>query len=205
MEASIESTFNHLSTLPLPPPYALEVAELSDDIDKVPGEIVLDKEGRLLKEYLTYRGFTNYLNESFDQAILRDIPGYICNMVISIPDTDRVITFDPKSFMYRKPTDEENGQVKNRYPQTCRDRSMTYDLTIYADMIEVKRSDPTAITNRKKVNIGAIPMPLGCSGCYLHGMDEQQRSEIGECPHDPLGYFIVDGQEKVLLLLEMLR
>ena len=49
----------------------------------------------------------------------------------------------------------------------------------------------------KDVFIGYIPIMVFSSKCYLS--DPKKRIEYGECDHDPGGYFIINGNEKVLL------
>lgn len=51
-----------------------------------------------------------------------------------------------------------------------------------------------------------MPIMLRSSNCVLTGKSHFELSKMNECPHDPGGYFIVNGQEKVILIQEqMLR
>lgn len=45
---------------------------------------------------------------------------------------------------------------------------------------------------------------LRSSNCVLFGKSEFELSKMNECPHDPGGYFVVRGQEKVILIQEQL-
>eukprot|EP01133_Synstelium_polycarpum_P012922 gene12922-15179_t len=56
----------------------------------------------------------------------------------------------------------------------------------------------------KKVVIGRIPIMLRSSNCVLTNKTHEQLANLGECPMDPGGYFIVRGAEKVLLNHEQL-
>ena len=38
--------------------------------------------------------------------------------------------------------------------------------------------------------------------CILRGLDSIQLSELGECPYDQGGYFVINGKEKVFLSQE---
>jgi len=53
-----------------------------------------------------------------------------------------------------------------------------------------------------KVKIGAIPIMLHSKLCILRGQPEQVLREMGECPYDQGGYFIIDGKEKVVIAQE---
>ena len=45
---------------------------------------------------------------------------------------------------------------------------------------------------------------LRSSHCVLSGKSEHELAKMNECPHDPGGYFIVRGQERVILIQEQL-
>lgn len=42
-----------------------------------------------------------------------------------------------------------------------------------------------------------MPIMLRSSHCVLTGKSEHELAKMNECPHDPGGYFIVRGQERV--------
>ena len=50
-----------------------------------------------------------------------------------------------------------------------------------------------------KVFIGKIPIMLRSEYCSLHDHTDKELTELGECPYDEGGYFIVNGSEKVLI------
>lgn len=49
-----------------------------------------------------------------------------------------------------------------------------------------------------------IPIMLGSARCNLTGKNEKELAEMNECPSDPKGYFIIKGNEKVILIQEQL-
>ncbi|KAB1200828.1 DNA-directed RNA polymerase III subunit RPC2 [Morella rubra] len=49
-----------------------------------------------------------------------------------------------------------------------------------------------------------MPIMLRSCCCVLYGKDEAQLAELGECPLDPGGYFVIKGTEKVMLIQEQL-
>lgn len=49
-----------------------------------------------------------------------------------------------------------------------------------------------------------MPIMLGSSNCALTGKSLFELAKMNECPHDPGGYFIVNGQEKVILIQEQM-
>lgn len=40
--------------------------------------------------------------------------------------------------------------------------------------------------------------------CVLSGKSEEELAMLKECPHDPGGYFVIKGVEKVILMQEQL-
>lgn len=49
-----------------------------------------------------------------------------------------------------------------------------------------------------------MPIMLRSSNCVLTNKSEFELAKMNECPLDPGGYFIVKGQEKVILIQEQL-
>ena len=86
-------------------------------------------------------------------------------------------------------------------PFECRLRDCTYSAPIYVDVRY--RRGPQIVTT-KRVPIGCIPIMLRSSKCVLHNQSWSQLEALKECPHDPGGYFVVKGVEKVILMQEQL-
>ena len=53
-----------------------------------------------------------------------------------------------------------------------------------------------------ETTIGQLPVMIGSKVCNLCGLSDAERTEQGEDPSDPGGYFIVNGTERVLMTLE---
>jgi DNA-directed RNA polymerase III subunit RPC2 len=49
-----------------------------------------------------------------------------------------------------------------------------------------------------------MPIMLRSAKCVLHGKTSDEMADMGECPLDPGGYFIIRGTEKVILIQEQL-
>ena len=94
-------------------------------------------------------------------------------------------------------------------PQQCRLRDMTYAAPITVDL-EYTRGKELVVKKGKvpgtgAVLIGAMPLMLRSSRCVLSACkSEAELAQLGECPLDPGGYFIVKGVEKVILSQEQL-
>ena len=62
----------------------------------------------------------------------------------------------------------------------------------------------TEIVRKKGLKIGYIPVMLRSQICCLANKTHAEMAQLGECPLDPGGYFIVKGTERVLLMQEQL-
>jgi DNA-directed RNA polymerase II subunit RPB2 len=47
-----------------------------------------------------------------------------------------------------------------------------------------------------------VPIMLRSSYCTLYQLSDKKLTELGECPYDQGGYFIINGSEKVLIAQE---
>lgn len=98
--------------------------------------------------------------------------------------------------------DARQGWVETAVtPNECRLRDMTYAAPIYVDFVYPRQSGNVRKTD---VMIGRMPMMLRSSKCVLNGRSESEMAWLNECAVDPGGYFIVRGQEKVILVQEQL-
>lgn len=100
------------------------------------------------------------------------------------------------SFELGKPTSEELGE--NLYPSECRERGITYTVPLFA--IVSRKFDDEMIDNLR-IKLGEIPVMVGSKFCNLHGMNEKQLVHAGEDLTEFGGYFIVNGNEKVIRML----
>ena len=111
------------------------------------------------------------------------------------------------------------------YPHSCRLRKMTYSAALFCE-VRVRRykeipseehtADDTKIGPHShegkvklvsdhihsKVDIGRIPVMLKSEWCNLSQVTEAEMPYTNECMHDQGGYFVVKGNEKVLISQE---
>lgn len=109
---------------------------------------------------------------------------------------------------------QNTEEVRVLYPNEARLRNVSYVSTVYADIIvkityatregrEIKKSTLTVSEETfKKWPLFKIPIMLHSKYCILHNKPKEFLKEVGECPYDNGGYFIVDGSEKVLISLQ---
>ncbi|KZV46369.1 hypothetical protein F511_07921 [Dorcoceras hygrometricum] len=103
---------------------------------------------------------------------------------------------------------ESDGETNTLYPKAARLRNLSYSSPLYVDVTKrvIKRGydcEEVAETQEfTKVFIGKVPIMLRSSYCSLYRLSEKDLTELGECPYDQGGYFIINGSEKVLIAQE---
>jgi len=111
---------------------------------------------------------------------------------------------------YTKPKlQEATGRVKPMLPAEARIRNFTYAAQMHADIRFVARTykgeklDTFDEESRvfEGISMGKLPVMLGSSLCLLKDYPASL-AEMGECSHDPLGYFVVHGSERTILCQE---
>ena len=106
-----------------------------------------------------------------------------------------------------KPTIYENGEQRVMYPNEARLRDLTYQTEIFANILLkfiTREGDSETIQEVQfpNIKIGAFPIMLHSKLCCLQDQAFDVLKEMGECPYDQGGYFIIDGKEKVIVAQE---
>ena len=158
---------------------------------------------KLLPAFLSARGLVKQHIDSFNYLVTRDI-----HQIVMAQSNKRLTSdVDPKWFAEYEnvtigaPSYMDGMSPKELTPQICRVRDMTYASPIYVDVVYYKE---TEIVRKKGLKIGYIPVMLRSQICCLHGKTHAEMFQLGECPLDPGGYFVVKGTERVLLMQEQL-
>jgi len=111
---------------------------------------------------------------------------------------------------YTKPRIQEaTGRVKPMLPMEARVRNFTYASQMHADVRFIARTykgDRLESYDEESrvfegISLGKLPVMLGSSLCLLKDYPLKPE-EYGECPYDPMGYFIIHGTERTILCQE---
>ena len=103
-----------------------------------------------------------------------------------------------------RPITYEDGTPKLITPNDARMRNLTYETHLFAKvLIRITTRDSNVFTKIfNNVAIGSIPIMLHSDVCLLKNQGSNILRELGECPYDTGGYFIIDGKEKVIVAQE---
>ena len=143
----------------------------------------------------------------------------------SLSEDGKTIINDGSNVFIGKPVINEDGKQKNLFPNEARLKNLTYSVpiftSIYIQYIEkpsLSESKEYIVDGKKFVkkenwynfkdseipviNIGKMPVMLHTNACSLRNMTKETLYQMGECPYDQGGYFIIDGKEKVIVAQE---
>ena len=118
------------------------------------------------------------------------------------------LTFENISYMKPRIT-EATGRIKPMLPMEARVRNFTYAAQMHADIrftAKTYTGDTYATCTEESrvfegISLGKLPVLLGSSLCLLKDYP-LSLEQVGECGHDPLGYFLIHGSERTILCQE---
>jgi DNA-directed RNA polymerase subunit B len=93
---------------------------------------------------------------------------------------------------------EADGSSSLILPYEARLRNLTYSAPVTLE-ITVKKGDQV---DSETVEVGKIPIMVKSKACNTYGMTDEQLIENYSDPLDPGGYFIVNGNERVMVMAE---
>lgn len=156
----------------------------------------------LLDSFAKQRGFVKYQIDSYNRFVNYTLQQIVDEIKEIVPESERLIDFKVKLGRIRigKPSVKEaDGSYREILPMEARLRDVTYAAPLFLEMI------PTVAgveQERAEVKIGELPIMVKSELCPLSMLGNEELVAAGEDPEDPGGYFIINGTERVLVLVE---
>jgi DNA-directed RNA polymerase beta subunit len=164
---------------------------------------MLNKE-EVIRKYFEQNSFVQADIESFDHFVETELPkiteeiGEIIPTIIPPEISDFKIKLS-KIWVEKPQIIEADGSKRSIFPSEARLRALTYSAPIFLEISAlidgVQRETFTA-------QVGKLPVMVKSKFCNLNGLKEKDLIEKGEDPQDPGGYFILNGNERVLTIVE---
>jgi DNA-directed RNA polymerase subunit B len=160
----------------------------------------------LLNSYLKENSLVKHQIDSYNDFVERRIPQILKEIGVIKPDVPEIGDVKLKIGRFRVGKDgwapwivEADGSERKILPQEARIRNLTYSTTMWVEI--------TPVINKIEgepqwVNFGELPIMVKSKICPLSKMTREQLIEAGEDPDDPGGYFIINGTERILVLVE---
>ncbi len=151
----------------------------------------------LIKKYLEQHSLVESNILSFNDFIVNKMQ----NLVLEINDTivNEEVEIKLGKVRIEKPNIiESDGSSSLVTPTDARLRNLTYAAPVYVELT-VKYGGQT---DSSEVEIGRIPVMVRSAGCNTFGSTREHLRELYMDPLDPGGYFIVNGNERVMVMSE---
>jgi len=153
-----------------------------------------DENGFIQSNINTYNNFVkNKISKVVEEAKDSAVPAVI-------PPNVEEVKFVFGDIQIKSPViTEADGSERQLFPSEARLRNLTYSAPV---VLEISLEIDGKERDRAEVPIINIPVMLKSDICRLNGLSREELIEAGEDPDDTGGYFIVNGTERVLTLLE---
>jgi DNA-directed RNA polymerase subunit B len=162
------------------------------------------KTSLLIRKYFEENNFVQSNIESFNgftdwrlQKLVDEI-GSATPAVIP-PETEEVRFTFGKIRIEKPSLIEADGAKRKIAPIEARIRDLTYAAPVF---MEVSMVIDGKERERAELQVAELPIMLKSKLCYLNGLGKEELIVAGEDPLDAGGYFIINGTERALSLLE---
>ncbi|MDP4012314.1 MAG: DNA-directed RNA polymerase subunit B'' [Candidatus Nanoarchaeia archaeon] len=158
----------------------------------------------LIKKYFEDNTFIDSNIRSFNEFVERGMQQIIKEMgeikptIIPQGMEDFKIKLD-KIWIGKPQLVEADGAKRDIFPIEARLRNLTYSAPIH---LEVSAHYDGVQRESFVSQVGRLPIMLKSKYCHLNGLNSEQLIEKGEDANDPGGYFILNGNERVLIMVE---
>jgi DNA-directed RNA polymerase beta subunit len=157
----------------------------------------VDRKHIVVKEFLKNHSLVESNIVSFNDFIENRMQEIVSEMNESIPKEDFEIKLG-KISVGKPDIVEADGSVKLISPAEARLRNLTYSAPVKIELtIRYEGQVETA-----EVQLGRIPVIVKSKACNLHGLSKEQLIEKYVDPADAGGYFLVNGNERILVMAE---
>jgi DNA-directed RNA polymerase beta subunit len=180
-----------------------------------PPELIMPPQSNLLMSYVKKYGYGHGAIQIFDNWLDETLPKQLASRDLI---TEGVGALKVSNIRIDKPRRSKTMAVgENRMtPKYAQDHDNTYSgivtATITFEHVKIENAygehgysqKPTEIVKENHI-IGSVPIMVGSKYCWLHGISDAEKIKLGECPNDPLGYFIIKGTPRVINIEDGLR
>ena len=170
-----------------------------EDIDKLID--LYYKQPKILYEHL-FASYNQLVEEIIPYCLIQE-PNYFYQNVIK--DSIYYHGFKCSNIRIKPPTFDNDNEIK--FPSDARKNHLNYFATIVADIVQVLEKIDITTGEKTIKEIGEIEKEASLANIPIMVRSKYCSTQIkkdlhGECKYDPGGYFIVNGQEKIVISIE---
>ncbi|MBT4670236.1 DNA-directed RNA polymerase subunit B'' [archaeon] len=164
----------------------------------------MDNKKLLIKKFFEEHSFIESSLNSFNKFIEVEMQKTISEIGDSIPtilppDVQEFRIKLDKIWIEKPQITEADGSKRPVYPIEARLRKLTYSAPIF---LEVSAYVDGVQRESFVAQIGKIPIMLKSKNCHLYKLTEDELIDRGEDPNNLGGYFIINGNERVIITVE---
>jgi len=153
----------------------------------------------IIKSFIQENGLVNHQISSFNDFIDSGLQKIINEIGMIKPEIEDIEIRLEKISVGVPCVKEANGTIRKIYPNETRLRDLSYSAPLLLSMTPIKNGTEL---EQLETPIGDLPIMLRSNKCLLNGLTTEEIIKTGEDPEDPGGYFLVNGTERVLVLVE---
>ncbi len=158
---------------------------------------MVKKENLLVEKYLKQHSLVESNILSFNDFINNKVQQIVNEINESLDNEDIEIKIG-KVTVGKPNIVESDGSSSILTPIVAKLRNLTYSAPIYVDL-SVKYGDQT---DDAEVEIGRIPIMVRSAACTTYGMSKDELKANYMDPLEPGGYFVINGNERVIVMSE---
>lgn len=158
---------------------------------------MIDEEHVMVKKFLEEYSLVESNILSFNDFIDHRMQQIVHEISSSLTEED--VKIELGKIRVEKPDIvEADGSKHDLMPTEARLRNLTYSAPVFLEMSIKSGSE----SEHSEVEIGRIPIMVGSKYCHLYALPKDKLIEQHIDPADPGGYFIINGNERVLVMIE---
>jgi DNA-directed RNA polymerase subunit B len=152
----------------------------------------------LIKKYLEQHSLVESNIISFNNFIEKRMQEIVDEISENLPKDEEVEVKLGKIKVGKPLIHEADGSPSNITPSQARLRNLTYSSPVYLE-ITIKQGSQI---ESQEVEIGYLPIIVKSSACNIAGKSKEELEKLYIDPLDTGGYFIINGNERVMVMAE---
>lgn len=159
---------------------------------------------KVIEAYFEEKGLAEHQIDSYNDFINNGIQSIInIEPIITSKTATKEHTILVGDIYIDRPSiiKENTRTVKYITPQTARLKNIDYLTSICVNIVEIIKDENEEISRKAyyRVPVCKIPVMVKSCICHLSTVSSEELPSLSECPLDPGGYFIINGNERVII------
>jgi DNA-directed RNA polymerase I subunit RPA2 len=145
---------------------------------------------------------------SFNFMVDKGLPDAVANIqpeMLQLTPESPLISMWIEDVTIGFPSKSEAVNDTRLFPNECRERGLGYTAAMHGTICYRIQSEGNEMVHRVNRKMGQVPICVGSNRCHLDGLTSNQLVSVKEEPYEMGGYFICNGNERVIRMLQIPR